>query len=120
MFRLDYIDASGRIIAPVLGSEIDTLSIGASAADVLTMHAATARKHARAAAERSGHDVLITRIVGGGRLKPSSVVKPDGSNGRPPGSRPASRREDCKRDSGQRCFCTACRAERKAAARAQA
>lgn len=114
MFRLDYIDSDGRIIAPVLGSEIDTLSLAASAEDVLTMHASTARKHARAAADRSGKDVLITRIVKGGQLKPSTVIRAAGGSGRPPGFKPANARENCKRDSGQRCFCTACRAERKA------
>jgi hypothetical protein len=115
MYRLDYIDSDGRTIAPVLGSEIARLSLGASNRDVLTMHAATARKYAREAAELSGRDVLITRIVGAGTMKPSAVVHPDGSGSRPPGTRAANPREDCKRATGEHCWCSACRAERRAA-----
>src|ERR1043165_3125074 len=111
MFRLDYIQSDGRTIAPVLGSEVGILPTG----DVLTRHMTTARGHARRAAELSGKDVLITRIVGAGTMKPSAVVHPDGSGSRPPGTRAANPREDCKRASGERCWCSACRAERRAA-----
>lgn len=113
MFRLDYLDANGAVLAPVLGHEVGILQPDRATRPVKTQHATTARKHARAAAEQAQHAVLISRVIGED-VKPTTTVQPDGRSGRPPGFKPASTREDCTQGSGQRCFCTACRAERKA------
>lgn len=114
MFRLDYIDGTGK--SPVLGVHIGILPTGT----VLTRHMTTARKHATTAAARARQDVLITRIGKAGALRPSLIVQADGGSRRPPGTRPANERDECKRENGETCFCPSCRAERRQARRTRA
>jgi hypothetical protein len=104
MYRLDYVDGGS-----VRGADIDILPTG----DVLTAHMTTARTHALQAARRAGRAVLISRIDKAGRLRSALVIRPDGSASRPEDKRPMNARSDCKRDSGETCFCQACRAERR-------
>lgn len=112
LYRLDYIDTNGKTTGPVQGWHV---GLATGRTDVLTRHAQTARTHATNAARRAEVPVLVTRIGKAGAMKPSFIVHPDGSSTRPPGTRAADPREDCKRSTGQRCFCTACRAERRRA-----
>ncbi len=72
-------------------------------------HMTTARARALVAARESGRKVQISRngIV-------SLTVSPDGEFGRPLHSRPVSEVEDCTKGTGRVCFCSPCRAERRA------
>lgn len=105
MFRLDYLNPDGTTDEPV----VDVIMGGV----FFRRHMATARQYASTTAQLTDRAILITRIVKAGQLKPSLVALPDGSFQRPPGSRPASEREDCRRDSGLPCFCSPCRAARR-------
>lgn len=77
-------------------------------------HAVTARRMAR---DVASIEAIRIGVMRGGKC--AYVMRPDGTAERPPGTQPANDREDCKRESGGACFCTACRGER-AAARARA
>lgn len=101
LYRLDYHPSGAAVQDPLLMR------------DYLAHHMATARAYAIVAAGEQGEDVLVTRIGKAGALKPTLLVHPDGSASRPPGSRPVSERDDCKKDSGQTCFCAPCRAARR-------
>ena len=120
LYRLDYCDTDGRATGAVKGRDIGILPTG----DVLTRHMTTARQRAIQAAAPTayapdGRRVLITRIDRAGRLRPSLVIRPDGSATTPPGM--ASTRDTCRAvgrpgtptDDGGACFCSACRAARK-------
>lgn len=108
LFRLDYCDANGTTTGPVLGSDIGILPGGV----VLTRHMTTARARAIHAADLAKSDVLITRISGGGAMKPSLVIRQDGTGKRPPGTRTANG-PDCVAGTGRSCFCANCRAGRR-------
>lgn len=106
LYRLDYIDTNGEKTGPVEGWHIGILPTG----DVLTRHMTTARARAVEAAKRAECDVLVSRIGKAGAIRAALVVQPDGRARRPGGMSG----EDCKRDSGQACFCRNCRAGRRA------
>lgn len=75
----------------------------------ISRHASTARKRAATAARFLGRNMAVVR--NGDRV--AYVIGPDGRVSTPPGVTVAER-ENCTRGSGRPCFCTACRAERKA------
>jgi hypothetical protein len=103
LYRLDYFDGSREAVRdPVIGG------------DLITRHMATARRRAIELSERDDRPIQISRISGAGLMKPTLIVNPDGRCSRPTGTKPTTEREDCKRERGA-CFCTACRAERRAA-----
>ena len=103
LYRLDYHDGTREAVRdPVIGG------------DLITRHMATARSRAIELSERDDRPIQISRISGAGAMKPTLIVNPDGRCSRPAGTK-APAREDCKRDSGQPCFCSPCRAERRAA-----
>lgn len=108
LYRLDYIETGTSsentepVRDPVIGG------------DLLTRHMTTARSRAIELSAKDGRAIQITRIAGAGLMKVTLIVEPDGRCRRPAKSKPVAR-EDCKRDSGQPCFCSPCRAERKAA-----
>ena len=104
MFVLDFIDHEGNVVERY--KPLDGKADGYG-------HSRTARIVARReAAERRQH-VLVSRVVNG-KARPAYVVRVDGSSA-PPTTMQAPGREDCKRAEGVPCFCTPCRAERKAA-----
>jgi hypothetical protein len=113
LFRLDYIDTNGKVTGPVRGRDIGVLTLAASSDDILVTHMQTARRHALDAARRAECDVQIAGIIKGGIIKPRLIVRPDGSASKPHGTRAGRTQDECKRDSGERCFCPACRAERR-------
>lgn len=112
LYRLDYVrDADGRDLAAVRGSDLGILPTG----DVLTRHMTTARQRAIQAAALADCPVLITRISGGGRMKGTLIIGPDGRGKRPPGMAAASGTRECRAGTGLgACFCDNCRAARRA------
>lgn len=110
LYRLDYIDTEGNVTGPVRGRDLGILPTG----DVLTRHMSKARERAIQAANRAECDVQITGIVKSGILKPRLILDRHGRARKPLGTRAARDRDDCKRGTGQTCFCPPCRAERKA------
>jgi hypothetical protein len=108
-FELHFLGTDGRTTGRIL----DPLEGGADAVPFESRHGSTARRAAREAAARAECDVLVARIVDG-EVRPAYVVRPDGRQANPPGS-VAVQREACTAGNGRPCFCTACRAERKAA-----
>jgi len=100
LFRLDYLNNDGSTAEAVkhLGR------------DFLSRHMSTARTFAVAQAESDRRAILITRIGKGGIVRPSLVIRADGSASRPGGMDG----ENCVRDSGRTCFCRNCRAARRA------
>lgn len=111
LYRLDYIETgtSGEVTEPVRDPIIG--------GDLLTRHMQTARSRALELSAEDGRAIQISRIGKGGIMRACLIVNPDGHTQRPRRAKAANPREDCKRDSGRACFCTACRAERKAARR---
>lgn len=101
LYRLDFHPDGVAVHDPLLGG------------DYLARHMSTARAYAAVAAGEERRDVLVTRIGKGGHLKATLIIHPDGSASRPPGSKPVSERDDCKKGSGQTCFCSPCRAARR-------
>jgi hypothetical protein len=100
LYRLDYIDASGREVGPVKNTTGD---------DFLSRHMSTARKRAIEAAGERELSVQVTRIGKAGQTRPTLIVRPDG--GAEP---PRQARSDCKAGPGKPpCFCRNCRAERR-------
>lgn len=95
LYRLDYLNADGTVRGPVR--------------DFLSRHMTTARKRATEAAAEAELSVQVTRIGKAGQTKATLVIRPDGGAERPAGTRG----EDCKRNSGQTCFCRDCRAQRR-------
>jgi hypothetical protein len=71
-------------------------------------HMRTARNTASKCAELSNLPVLVKR-----NGTPSLLALPDGSFPRPPGTVPMNEREDCKAATGERCYCSPCRARRR-------
>lgn len=110
-FQLHFLGTDGRTTGQIL----DPLEGGADAVAFESRHASTARRAAREAAARAESDVLIVRVVKDA-MQPAYVVTPDGRQKNPPGT-VAVQRETCTAEdgSGRPCWCTACRAARKAA-----
>jgi hypothetical protein len=106
LYRLDYLAPDGSTAGGVTGF---------AGMDYLARHASKARARAQEAAHESGCEVQITSIQNGGHLRPTLIVRPDGSARRPANSRPAPGRLECRAGLDARCFCAACRAARKAA-----
>lgn len=77
-------------------------------------HAATARAVAVELAAELSLPVEVCTTDAKGRRKVRTVIQPDGS-AKPPSNVERDVREGCVRDEGRACFCTPCRAERKAA-----
>lgn len=103
LFRLDFLnddDATAGAAVPGI------------AGDFLSRHMTTARKGAIQHAQASGRAILISRIGQAGIVRPCLRVYPDGTCKRPAGT-VAPPREDCTKDSGRPCFCSACRAARR-------
>ena len=100
MYRLDYL-SSGAAVKDFTGR------------DFLCQHMKTAREQAAIFAIKGAEAVLITRIGKSGVLKATLVARPDGTFARPPGSKAANEREDCKAGTGETCFCSPCRAARR-------
>jgi hypothetical protein len=101
LYRLDYVSPERPVRDPVIGG------------DLLTRHMQTARRRAIEIAAEDGEAILISRIAGSGSMTATLVVEADGRTHRPPGTKPAVPREDCKRHTGATCFCTPCRRERR-------
>lgn len=114
LYRADYLRLDGTTNGAV--KYRDTLGLGEShitpERDVLTSHMTTIRPLASAAAQRSESDVVISRIVGGGRIKAALIATFDGRFRRPDGSKNAGTNADHKTTGP--CFCAGCRAERRA------
>lgn len=104
LYRLDYLDGENTepVRDPVIGG------------DLLTRHMTTARSRALQISGDVDRPIQISRISGAGQMKVTLVVDPDGHCRRPAKSKPVAR-EDCTRGTGRPCFCSPCRAERKAA-----
>lgn len=102
LYRLDFLDPDGAAQAPVRGM----------AGDFLARHMQTARSHGTAVAAATDSNVLVTRIDNAGNMKPSLIIRPDGTTAPPPQARHANPREVCRKSQGGSCFCTPCRAER--------
>lgn len=82
---------------------------GEAVANVRATHATTIRREATALAESSGRSV---RVMRGDAC--AYVMDPDGTR-RPPDGAVFEQRENCTRSAdGPACFCTACRADRRA------
>lgn len=106
-FRLDYLRLDGQTGGCVRAD----LNGGVDTPDFTCEHASTARRHASEAAIRAECDVLVSRVTGLD-VRPAYVITPTGERKPPPGV-VVMARENCKRDTGQACFCSACRAERR-------
>lgn len=87
-----------------------TYTINGTEAAEPCRHATTARARALAAAAETNHNVVVSRAG-----KPAYSVTPAGHILPPEGAQTAPR-EDCKRALGTDgpCFCSSCRAERRA------
>lgn len=79
-------------------------------------HMATARRNAVALAERTGSPVEVCTHDANGARRVRTIIHPDG-RAAPPTSAETDPREGCVRHEGRTCFCTPCRAERRASAR---
>lgn len=83
-------------------------------------HATTARTIAGERAAGAGRAIQVVRNVGEDSEAVAYIIEPDGTR-RPPDGAKFERRENCTRsEDGPPCFCTACRADRRPASRAQA
>lgn len=109
LYRADYIGTDGKVTGSVKARDVGRFSPSTSG-DLLTRHMQTIRPQASLAARRAECDVLITRIIGAGRMKGTLIATPDGGFRKPEGTRTTDRGGDHK-DSGA-CFCAACRADR--------
>lgn len=101
LYRLDYLNDDGSTAEAVRG----VLTCG----DLLCRHMTTARSAAIGLAQDHSRAILVSRIGKAGQVRPSLVVKPDGSCTRPGGMKG----EDCVRDNGRTCYCRNCRASRR-------
>lgn len=99
LYRLDYLNEDGSTGAAVkhLGR------------DFLSRHMTTARAFAVSQAESERRAILVTRIGKGGQMRPTLVIKADGTASKPGGMSG----EDCVADKGRTCFCRNCRAARR-------
>jgi hypothetical protein len=79
-------------------------------------HMATARRNAAELARAYGTPVEVVTFDREGRRKVRTIIHPDG-RAAPPPQAVTDEREGCVRHEGRPCFCTPCRAERKAARR---
>jgi hypothetical protein len=104
MFELHYLNADGTI------TDLDRPLLPVS-------HMSTARLLAAVEAKHSDQRVQISRrvwTVPAITYKAALVVNPDGTCDRPLHSKPASKVENCTKGTGKVCFCSPCRAERRA------
>ncbi len=96
MFTVHFIDATGTVTSTAYWE---------------SQHMATARRFARALAHGANTPILIRRDTPSGHI-PVVIVMPDGTFMPPHGTKPASEMEACKKPGV--CFCTPCRAARRA------
>lgn len=76
-------------------------------------HAQTIRAWAIDTARTTGEAIYITRVTAG-ESHPCFVVLPNGHVERPAGMAPISAREDCRAEADGMCYCSPCRAARRA------
>lgn len=108
MYVLDRIDSDGTILGPALSE--DGEPVGA------VNHMSTARGNAVLSAALHGERVQISRVVGefDRDCRPCLIVTPEGEARMPLHAEPMNRRERCTKDTGRACFCSPCRAARRA------
>lgn len=75
-------------------------------------HARTVRHVARDMAAAHGRAIQVVRIVAD-EVTAAYIIDPDGTR-RPPEGTKFEQRENCIAPEGKMCFCTACRADRRA------
>lgn len=115
LVRADFIDPDGNVRTPLTGAIVRSLPSSEGRiipdGDYLTRHMQTMRPVASEAAQRAEADILISRIVKGGAIRPSLIATFDGRFRRPDTSKSAGANADHKDDGP--CFCAACRADRR-------
>lgn len=102
LYRLDYLNDDGS----TAGAVPDPLF----RSDMLCRHMTTARSRAIECATRDNRAILVSRIGKAGAIRPSLVIRPNGTASRPGGMAG----EDCTAGTGRTCFCRNCRASRRA------
>lgn len=102
-FTIHYLDSDGAPDGQLASDEVKDGSVPWT-----SRHARTARERATRVARFLGQSMAVVR---GDRV--AYIIRPDGTVSTPPGMT-VQAREGCRRASGRACFCSACRAERKA------